>query len=318
MNNTREQVASAARGIGVAAGCILWLAFTGCRSAGGPYEPGRIVLPRWFSEPAGAEQADAPVSLGMVVPPHLQPLVKTYKLPGWIVYGTVRCLGSDEFLVNGTFKRFSLTDDFGESNVVVDELHYDVDRGRIESTLHAIASAASEAETELDRQNVLGGHVRKRFGGFLLFSLNRAAEVAGADARNLLMESGASDDTLEFFTCDMDPGTLPALGWRETASHYTVTYAGAFRYGDLLGSFRRTEEDAIHDLARSLLVKFSHMRRRYTGAPDDHEEDVQEEVVKEQLRLRLRGVRVTRRMIDMHNSACVVVVTIPRRGVARR
>jgi len=240
---------------------VLALAGGGCRTGYGPGDPVRVVLPRWFSAPQGEEQAQTPVAMGMGLPPHLADLRNQYPLPDWAIYGVVRCLGAQEFLVNGTYRRFSMSNESGEANVVVDDLHYDVSIDRIREELKRLSAEAATGETERERLNALSAHVRRRWGSFLLYGLSPAGggEGANGQSRNRLLESGATADSLEAFEAGQVPMEMPRIGLRETAEYYENVFVGEFRYGDPLGAFRRTEEEAIHDLARSLVVKFSHL-----------------------------------------------------------
>ena len=297
----------------------------GCRSTKdrdlrlGIERGGTVALPLWFTQPGGAEQEDVPVSLGLELPRHLLRFERKYGLPGWVVYGVVRSLGSEEFVANGAYRAFSVTDERGESRVVVDDVNYDVPAARIEGALAKIAADCTAAENELVRKNVLGSFVVRRYGSFVLFSLKggktpSAGDPPGKDD-NLLLSSGESRDPVETFS-QGKAKELPVVGWRETATHYVTTMAGDFRYGDPIESFRRTEEDAIHDLARGLIVKFSHMQKNLTDSRVEKTGDYQEETLREDLTLRMRGVRVVRRMVDLPSASCLVVVQVPRTGVA--
>jgi hypothetical protein len=291
----------------------------GCASTPQLPRSGSMDLPTWLTAPSGALQADAPVSLRMRCPAHLEPFCDRYQLPAWVVYGVVRCLGADEFLVNGTYRRFSLTDASGESNVVVDELHYDVERREIERALNGIARAVADAETELDRINVLGSYVRRRFGAFVLFSLKHADAMQAAPEgfTNLLLESGESLDEMERFDREHVATLGIQPGWRETQEYYQVVQAGDFGYGNPMESFRRTEEEAIHEMARSLVVKFSHLQRQFS-TDSSIDDSVQEDAVREELTLRMRGVRVIRRVVDPGQRICLVTLRLSRSGVARK
>ncbi len=297
------------------AGCLL----SGCASTPQLPRSGSMELPRWLTEPSPLLEKDVPVSLHMSCPEHLDEFCDRYKLPPWVVYGVVRCLGADEFVVNGVFRRFSITDEYGESNVVVDKLHYDVVRRRIERRLRSIARAVGDAETELDRMNVLGSYVRRRFGAFVLFSLDHAdaVQVAPENFTNLLLETGESLDEMERFDRDYVAGLGIHPGWTETKDYYQVVQAGGFGYGNPMDSFRRTEEEGIHELARSLVVKFSHLQRQFSSERSIAD-DVQEEAVREEIVLRMRGVRILRRVVDPGQRACMVTVRVPRDGVARK
>ncbi len=294
---------------------VLVLGMCGCRSSHCySIRASDLKLPEWFSMPKGDEQSDTPVSLGIRLPEHLKNLAKEYDLPGWVVYGVVRSLGAREFLANGVVKTFTVSDESGESSVVVDEIYYDVPDERVRAILGSIASSCADAENELERHNVLGGYVVRRFGGILLFSLDHAGERD----TNLLMTTGESNDTMEIFD-KTHPAELPIVGWRETSTHYITTIPGTFMYGNPVLAFRRTEEEAIRDLAKTLLHKFSHMRKSVvddtTNLVDD---EIKEEAFREEITLRMRGVRVLRRAVDMKNGLCLVEVSVPRNGVAKR
>lgn len=298
------------------------LAF-GCRSPRGAYlatRQGEVSLPLWFTSPAGAEQSDVPASMGMVLPDQLKPLAEEYGLPGWAVYGVVRSLGSEEFLVNGVVRTFTVRDELGESRVVVDDVYYDVDPTRAEAILAGIARNCAAAETELDRHHALGRFVIERHGSFVLFSLARAvplSETGDKAFENLLLTSGEGRAPVETF----EPGDtdgFPQIGWEETGTHYVSTMAGRFQYARPIRSFRRVEEDAIKDLAKGLVVKFSHMRKGYEDSQVEETGGIREETFREEIRLRMRGVRVTRRVVDLDRCLCLVVVRVPKDGVARR
>lgn len=302
---------------------LIALAMTGCRSTCDSVligDRGKITLPMWFTTPSGPEQMDVPANVGMDLPEHLRALAAKYELPGWVVYGVVRSLGSDEFLVNGTVRTFAVRDELGESRVVVDNIYYDVDPRRTEAILAGIARDCSEAETELDRRNALGRFVLQRHGGFVLFSVSGATplkETSGGDYENLLLTSGEGRGAVETFYPEHTEG-FPKIGWRETATHYVCAMAGDFRYGDPMRSFRLAEEEAISDLAKGLVLKFSHMSKGYTETQVSKIGDIQEETLRESMTLRMRGVRVTRRVVNLGKSSCVVVVQVAKSGVALR
>lgn len=295
---------------------------SGCRhtQAGLLRRQGQVALPTWFTQPSGPEQSEVPVSLGMVLPSHLEPLRERYTLPAWLVYGVVRALGSTEFLVNGTVRTFSVRDELGESEYVVDKVYYDVPLAQVEATLGTIAAQCGRAENELERHNVLGSYVVRRHGSFVLFSLVRTLPLGQGDANgaeNLLLTSGVDHGPVEVFSGASSAGEL-TLGWRETGSDYIATMAGTFRYADPIGAFRRAEEDAIQDLAKGLVLKFSHMRKQLSESVKVVTGDISEETLREEIRLRMRGVRVTRRIVNLDEGLCLVEVRVPRAGVALR
>ena len=276
--------------------------------------PSEVKLPQWFTMPQGDEQTDTPVDLGIRLPEHLVALGDEFGLPHWVVYGVVRSLGAREFLANGTVKTFSVSDERGESSVVVDDVYYDVPVERVRAILQAIAIDCSEAENELARHNILGVFVRRRFGGIILFSLDHAGELE----TNLLLTSGVTKDAMETFDVGT-PETLPVIGWRETASHYITTMPGRYMYGNPVLAFRRTEEEAIRDLAKTLLHKFSHMRKAVVDDVGERiDDEIKEDVYREEITLRMRGVRVVRRAINVDQGLCLVEVSVPRNGVAMK
>jgi hypothetical protein len=299
----------------------LCLGAAGCRTPVSiTMPPANVALPVWLTAPEDAEQAQAPCSLGMTLPPHLEPYAREYELPAWAVYGVVRSLGADELLVNGTFRLFILRDRAGESRVQVDKVHYDVATDRTRAELGRLAGALAGAQDEAARLDVLGRHVRRRCGQFILFALEPETPPPGqpCEGARLLAGSGQSDTPLERFDVTRPPAQ-DHTGWRETPDAFVMTTPGEFRYGDPLGTLRATEEEAIYDLARAMVLKFSQLRKdAYAGTGPDGRDDVVEEVYKEEVRLRLRGVRVTRRIVDMKSGICLVTVTLPKSGVSTR
>jgi hypothetical protein len=271
-----------------------------------------IVLPIWFTQPSGVERMYVPVNGNIKLPPNLDALADEYGLPRWTVYGVVRGLGAEEFLANGVFKTFTIFDEMGESSVTVDEVHYDVEPNRVRAVLAKIVRDCVAAESELDRQRVLGRYIHRRFGSFLLFGLAQRPP----DAENLLMTSGVSTDPMETFTVEQS-AALPVVGWRETPTEYIETHAGPYAYGHPLQAFRRTEEEAIRELAKSLMVKFSHLRKEL-GRQSNDGGDYQEDAIREEVKLRMRGVVVLRRAVDVDRGLCLVQVAVPTQGVAGR
>jgi hypothetical protein len=223
-------------------------------------------------------------------------------------------LGLQEFVVTGVLRAFTLTEGVAESRVVLDTVRYNVPADRVASVLGEVAKAYAAAGDDRARLAYLGRHLRYRFGSYALFSMV-GGRTAVEDANNLLMRSGISSDPMETFTSATE-GFDP-LGWRETATECRMTLAGEFRYGDAMGSFRKVEEDAIHEMARSVLVSLSHMRHQQ-GDGVAMGGAVQEDVWREQLVLRMSGVRVLRRMVDLKESACVVTVAVPKAGISRQ
>jgi len=291
------------------------LGMNGCRSSHCYYaSPSEMKLPEWFTMPQGQDQSDTPVSMGIRLPQHLKVLAEKYELPNWVIYGVVRSLGAGEFLANGTVKTFRVSDELGEDSVVIDNIYYDVPEARIRSVLDDITAMSVGAENELERQNVLGNYVVRRFGGIILFSLDRA----GTLDENLLLTTGETSDAMEIFDED-HPALLPMVGWRETSTHYVITEPGTFMYGNPVLAFRRTEEDAIRSLAKTLLLKLSHMRKSVVyDASDQIDDEIKEDVYCEEITLRMSGVRVLRWAIDVKRGFCLVEISVPRSGVARK
>jgi hypothetical protein len=275
--------------------------------------PTEVDLPLWFTQPPPESQPDVPASLNLSLPLHLQPLANEFHLPGWVVYGVVRSIGAREFVANGTFRSFSVVDEKGESQVVIDDLFYDVPMDQARQVLASIAAECAAAETERERLDVLGSFVRRRFGGLILFSLNRQTDMK----TNLLLTSGKSTDPIETFSKG-NPDKMPEIGWKETGGYTVTTMVGPFHYGNAELAFRRTEEEAIRDLAKGLMFKYSHMNKNFIEGGINVSDDVKEEVYKEDITLRMRGVIVRRRVVDMERGLCLVEVCVPVGGVARQ
>lgn len=282
-------------------------------SLGFSVQPTKVDLPVWFTKPDARLKADVPVSLGVNLPPHLMPLAKTYVLPNWVVYGVVRSLGAREFVANGTYRSFSVADERGESRVVVDDIYYDVPMDQAREILAGIARECAEAGNERERLDVLGSFVQRRFGGLILFSLDRQAEMH----TNLLLTSGKSNDPLEIFEKGVAT-VMPVVGWEEADGYTVTTMVGPFHYGNAERSFRRVEEEAIRDLAKGLMFKFSHMNKSFIEGGARMVEDVKEETIKEEITLRMRGVMIRRRVVDLERGLCLVEVCVPINGVARQ
>jgi len=306
-------------GNGVLLAVMLALALAaggGCgksKSLGLAVRPTEVDLPVWFTAPDARTSRDVPVSLGVNLPPHLVPLAKTFHLPNWLIYGVVRSLGAQEFVANGTYRSFSVADEQGESRVVVDDLYYDVPMDQSRQILAQIAQECADAETERERLDVLGSFVKRRFGGLILFSLDRQVGMR----TNLLLTSGKSNDPMETFAKGR-PETMPVIGWKEEGGYTVTTMVGPFHYGNAELSFRRVEEEAIRDLAKGLMFKFSHMNKSFIEGGIQVTEDVKEETIKEEITLRMRGVIVRRRVVDMARGLCLVEVCVPVDGVARQ
>jgi hypothetical protein len=146
----------------------------------------------------------------------------------------------------------------------------------------------------------------------VLFSLDRA----GSTGSNQLFDTGESRDPMEVFDAD-NPDDLPKVGWRETSTHYITTVPGSFMYGNPVLAFRLAEEEAIKDMAKTLLLNLSHMRKAVVEDIDgDSSDEVDENVYCEEITLRMRGVRVLRRVVDMRHGLCLVEVSVPKNGVA--
>lgn len=212
--------------------------------------------------------------------------------------------------MNGTYRSFTSIENNTESNVIVDDLYYDVTIEGIDKYLHKIDEECSSATNDLERLDVLGRHIKYRSGAYALFSL---APNSDENFRNLLKESGADDSPSETFT----PGTgssLPQVGWKETETHFINTIIGEFRYSDPIGSFRKTEEDAIHDMARNIVMQYSHMQKRLTIA-ENTIKDSAEEAYKEELLLKISGLSIVRRAVDIDIGASIVSISVPKAGI---
>lgn len=280
-----------------ATGCrMLW-----CGGAGRSPDPLELSLPLWLTAPSGDEQRETPVLLGMELPPDLTPFGERFaSLPPWYVYGTVRCLGAEELLAIGTVRTYSRHDGMAEYRHVVDTLRYHVDAQRVEMALSAATQAVAQAKSDGDRWAFLKANLRYRHSGFGLF---RLAGVGNAEE-----DAGGS----ETFREGVPPAGEP-VGWRETAAEFLVTQAGDFRYSDPVGALRRTEEDAIAELARGTLLRLAHLQKDLGGEG----EVIRENITKETFWLRIKGVRVLRRSVDLSDGTCRVTISVPKSGVSR-
>lgn len=281
---------------------------------------GRLSFPVWVTSPTSDEQRDTLVDMGMKLPKHLRELAARHGLPGWVVYGVVRCLGAQNLYARGTVKSFTVRDAIGESRVVVDDVRYNVPAGQIGPVLREISGQVAAAENDLEVRRVLGNHVRYRFGGYVLFSLRAAGGIPHRDllGDNPMIGTGEWKGGMETFDATGPAKPLQELGWRETASEYIVTQAGQFVYGDPVGAFRKTEEDAIYELAKSVLFKLSHLEKTAEslfGRTDRIGDVIAEETLKEEVSIGIKGLRVTHRVVDLASGMCLVVVRVPKSGV---
>lgn len=306
IHGDRKSACAVAAMLAVVAGLVLATAgTTGCRmfSCGGPArpaEPLQLSLPLWLTAPSGDEQREAPVLLGMKLPPDLTPFGERFaSLPPWYVYGTIRCLGAEELLASGTIRTYSMDDGAAEYRHVVDTLRYHVDAQKVAAALASATQALVYARDDLDREVTLRANLRHYYTGFGLFSLSTSAGSDGAAG-------------MESFRADTPPKCEPA-GWRETASDYFVTQPGNFNYSDPLGAFRKTEEDAIAELAKGIMVRLAFLEKSgiTVGA------DAREAATKETVKLRLKGVHVLRRSVNLADGSCSVTIGLPKSGVSR-
>jgi hypothetical protein len=258
-----------------------------------------ILLPTWFTAPRGVEQRSAPVMLGTQLPPELAQVGKRFVgLPPWYVYGAVRCLGASEFLATGVVRTHVLNDGRAEYRCVSDSLCYNVDSQRVEEALASAERDLRETK-DSDRDKVLRRKIIRYDSGFALFSL------AGDDGEK---GDGAQERFRAGAAVPGDP-----VGWRATANEYRVTQVGDFAYSDPLGSLRKVEEDAISELARGTIVQLAHVRKSMTG----HGQETQEDTTRESIRVRMRGLRVLRRTVDMAEGSCRVTISVARDSVER-
>lgn len=275
----------------VVSGCWMFQPGAGMK----PPMPLELALPLWLTSPQGDEQRSAPVMMGMPLPPELTPFGKRFAdLPPWYVYGTVRCLGAEEFLASGVVRTHILHDGRAEYRCVSDSLRYNVDAARVEESLSSVTQAISGVQAA-DRDAVLRANLSRYSSGYGLFTL------AGA--------GGQKEGGTETFRVGVRPECEP-VGWQETASEFRVTQIGDFSYRDPLGALRRVEEDAIADLARGMLVRLAHLQKSAEG----ENENVFEETTRESLRVKIRGVRVLRRAVDLSEGTCFVTITVAKGG----
>lgn len=289
---------------------LLLLFSFGCATNRKDQKPiGIVSMPTWFTAPPPELRECVPVSLKMKTPAHLDSFGIKYELPGWMIYGVVRSLGTKELIINGTCRAYTETVNGLSSEVIVDNIYYDVSVNGTDATLQQIAKDCAIAENELKRREVLASHVKRRFGAYVLFGMDPSADTDN----NLLIGSGADDTPMEQFSTETPPADNH-VGWSETDTHYENTVMGEISNNDLFDSFRRTEENAIYDFAKNIMVKFSQMSKNVVIGSGNSTETT-EEVRKEEIGLRVCGLHVIRRKVDLTSNTCIVTVTAPKNGI---
>jgi hypothetical protein len=81
---------------------------SGCATTENAEDQERYVeLPTWYTNPTPEMQNQTAVNLLMKTPEHLDVFRRKYELPGWMIYGVVRCLGAKELMVTAIHKTFT-------------------------------------------------------------------------------------------------------------------------------------------------------------------------------------------------------------------
>lgn len=281
-------------------------------------EAGAVSLPTWLTRPRGSERLSAPLFAGMRVPVQLASLARRYGVPSWAVYGVVRTLGAREVVVTGVYKQLTLKDEVGSSQMVVDDITYDVSASSVRRALADMAAQLAKAKSKRERLKVLDGYVASRFGRYLLFDYRSNGSQAGG--KGLLLASGQAQGALESFDSTQTLNDL-ALGWVETAEAFFYTGVGRYRYSDPVGSFIAVDEDCILEFAKSIIVKSSTSERSFKlrdeGAGMVNLGVISEEFLREEVLLRIRGLEVVRRAVLPREGLCSVTLKVARSGVVR-
>jgi hypothetical protein len=284
---------------------LLLLFLTGCASTHKQAKPVKfLTLPTWFTAPSNKEMNCVPVRLRMKSPAHLNAFSRKYKLPGWIIYGSVRSLGTKELTVKGTYRAFAKTKPDQTEEVLVDDINYDVSISGIDSTLQRISKECIIAENETKRLEVLASHAVRQFGTYALFTLKPNV----TSNKNPSKEPEPDDTQVEEFRTDT-PIEAIDVGWSETGTHYNTTMTGKIEYNDPFYSFMRTEENAIHEISKNIIIKFIRMRRKESITT------VSSSTTSEEIEIKIRGLHVVRRKADLSSNTCSVTITVPKNGV---
>ncbi len=285
---------------------LLLLLVTGCTSTHKNTEPAMsLTLPTWFTAPSNKEMNCVPVRLRMKLPAHLNAFSRKYKLPGWIIYGSVRSLGTKELIVKGTYRTFAKTKPDHTSEVLIDDINYDVSISGIDSALQKIAKECITAENETKRLEVLASHAARQFGTYALF----CPKPNATPGKNTSKEPEPDDSPMEEFRTDT-PIEITDVGWSESDTHYNTTITGKIRHNDLFYSFMRTEENAIQDLSKTIIIKFIRIRRKETMTTVSLSKTLEE------IKIKIRGLHVVRRKADLSSNTCSVTITVPKSGVS--
>ncbi|OVE75586.1 hypothetical protein BVX97_04150 [bacterium E08(2017)] len=268
---------------------------TGCASTKPDKEEASfLTLPSWYTQPGPDHMHSVPVDLSMRIPSHLLVFRQKYELPAWVIYGAVRSLGTEEITVSAAVRTQTQKNEDASTRTQVTNLSYNVSINGIDDALQSIARKCLIAESRIKYQEVLASHIQQRFGSFILYSL----EPNPKPDRSLLIDPSISETETERFSTE-DESLQKEFGWLETDTHYVNTVPGPILQNDLLESFRKTEEEAIYDMARNILAQ--------------HElKDMEPGKL---INISIKNLYVTRRQVDLSSNLCVVTIKAPKNGV---
>ena len=241
----------------------------------------------------------------MKMPDHLELFRRKYELPGWMIYGVVRSRGTRELIVTATHKSYTEVENDLSSVMVVDDIQYDVNVNGIDQALQKIARECALAENGQKRREVIISHLKRRWGPYVLFSLE-PRRVAGLSM--LASTDGDKTPMEQFSTASTEIQTK--LGWSESSTRYENTLVGAIRNNNFYDSFRRTEEEAVYDMAKNVVIKYSKMRE--ASVLDSNESEASKQ---NKISLKIKGLRIDRRKVDLLSNTCIVTISVPKDGI---
>lgn len=285
--------------------CLLLI--SGCASTEKPMQAERTLdLPTWYTNPTTETSELSPVSLLMKTPEHLDIFRRKYELPGWMVYGVVRSLGARELIVTATHKTYTEVKNDLSTVMVVDDIKYDVHVNGIDQALQNIARQCALAENGYKRREVILSHLTRRSGAYVLFCL-APNQRTGMD---MLTASDGDQTPMEQFSTESTE-TQPKPGWSESNTRYESTVIGQITNNNLFDSFRRTEEEAIYDMAKHIVIKQGKIHQASVTEKSESEVALQKNIS-----LSIRGLRIDRRKVDLNMNTCIVTISVPKDGIA--
>ena len=148
-------------------------------------------------------------------------------------------------------------------------------------------------------------HLMRRSGAYVLFSL----EPNQKTGLSLLATADGEETPMEQFSTGSTE-TKAKPGWSESGERYKNTFIGEIRNNNLFDSFRVTEEEAIYDMAKHIVLKYGKERQESVSSKSESEGDPEKNIS-----LKIKGLRIDRRKVDLDLNNCIVTVSAPKDGV---